>query len=50
MLNKYKFLPTQIIEWFLSVSLNYNHLQEIQKGPSNQEAFWEGEGLEVPHV
>lgn len=41
---------TQIIERFLSASLNNNHLQEIQEGPSDQEALWEGQGLEVAHV
>lgn len=41
---------TQIIERFLSASLNHNHLQEIQKGPSGQETLWEGQGLEVAHV
>lgn len=41
---------TQIIEQLLSDSLNHNHLQEIQEGPSDQEALWEGQGLEVAHV
>lgn len=42
--------PTQIVEWFLAMSLNYNNFQKVKKGTSGKEALREGKGLEVAHI